>query len=284
MVEILKITGSYCRKYENARHARFHEEMHTMVSGVSSELIHVTAALLKTWKASIDKENDSSRSLAYSYDTALLVEKDRERDNLITYFFGMIANELNSPIAAKKEAATRLNVVVQTYKSIQWETVDMESQLINGMIKDLSMAVNAAAATTLAVDDLIQSITIANKEYIDIQSHRSNEEQANYTGKSKENRAESDNAFQAVTMLIEASFLMAADEAAQKPVRDLILNMNRRIDYFKTNFNQSQGQKAANKKDDPVTPDTNPDTDPVIDPATDPAANPVTEPATDPAG
>lgn len=95
--------------------------MYSYISAPSpgAEKISVSADLLDEYLKNINLEVDLNREARTSADTAILVELDEDRDQLIDYLLGAINNAERSPLAAHKTAYATLSLIIKPYTGLK---------------------------------------------------------------------------------------------------------------------------------------------------------------------
>ena len=213
---------------------------------------HVNA-LSKEWGDSINLEIEINREVQASVETAKLTEADKQRDDLITYLFQAIRNEVTSPLKARREAAERLVLVVNRYKGLQNEAVDSETLHIIGLLADLGKDAAAADLQALGLDFMPEKLADANTQYQVLQSQRTDTRATTKLPPSKEVRPVTDAVYYRICQLIEASYLLGTVEADRQAIAALVTQMNQLIAETKATFNQREGIRKANKDKDTKT-------------------------------
>ncbi len=240
----VKITASNCARFNNALHARFHDEMCTIVDDgtVVLQEIFITEDLMAEWKGSIDMEKQISRETTVALETETLEEGDVERDGYVTYIFDSVRKDVSSPFPEEREAAEVLIKVVNTYNGLQKESVEEETLHIEGLLADLKKPENAAAVTTLGLDRAVEGLEASNEKYKALRLARSNKEALAKLPPAKEVRQLSDDIFERVCLLIMAGYVITTNPEVKAAVKELVLKLNKRIAELKTTYNQIMAQ------------------------------------------
>ncbi len=240
----VKITASNCARFNNALHARFHDEMCTIVDDgtVVLQEIFITEDLMAEWKGSIDMEKQISRETTVALETESLEDADVERDGFVTYVFESVRKEVNSPFPEDREAAEVLIKVVNTYNGLQKESVEEETLHIEGLLADLKKPENAAAVTTLGLDRAVEGLEASNEKYKALRLARSNKEALAKLPPTKDVRQLSDDIFERVCLLIMAGYVITTKPEVKTAVEELVMKLNKRIAELKTTHNQIMAQ------------------------------------------
>ncbi|ETK05231.1 hypothetical protein T229_04590, partial [Tannerella sp. oral taxon BU063 isolate Cell 5] len=94
----VKIKGSYCRNYNAIHHAQFHRNQLDLVKGVDKTKLKIPEVAMQKWEGEVNEEVDLNEKAARSVHTKALLEKDEERDKLLTHLFGIIRFNHYSPV------------------------------------------------------------------------------------------------------------------------------------------------------------------------------------------
>ena len=172
-----------------------------------------------------------------------------ERDRLLSMLYFLVASGLLSAVAEEQAAAKILDVILRVYKGIQGKAMDVETQMIRGLLVDLKKDEAAAAVTTLRLNEILTQLETVNDKFEEVKDVRVKDRQAKHLQvKTQDLRLLADTQLEEIQDLIRATGIIAATDPGM--VNDLIDGMNGVTRNFKTVFNQSTAQKEANKKPD----------------------------------
>ena len=111
----VKIKGSYCRHYSAIHHAQFHRNQFDLVNGVDKTKLKIPEVAMQKWEGEVKEEIDLNEKAAWSVHTKALLEKDEERDKLLTHLFGIIRFNHYSPVQATAKAAEKMESIFGKY-------------------------------------------------------------------------------------------------------------------------------------------------------------------------
>ena len=242
----LKIVGSNSARFDNAHHTGYHRALYDIVTAADKQKLHVTDEMLKEWKQCINLEEDISRETAASIYTQQLVEKDKERDTVLSFIFGTIDVNRHSAIKAMQDASKVLSLTLKPYRQIQKEGFTEETALVVGMLHDLDK--HSAEVMQLGLNASIGQLSTMNTEYEKMLVQRRTSETASALPPSKVARPKTDEAWDAVADQIYASYLFAATDADRDFIAHLIADINKPSSDFKEIHNMTTAQRAAAKK------------------------------------
>ena len=117
--EILKLKQANHQHFDNALHVQFHHTQYELVAAVGEEKLHLPAGLLEAWKKNIELETEINKQSMLSVHTQALTAKDKERDALLSHFFGMIRAQMISPVQSMSQAAKKVFAALKPYFNIQ---------------------------------------------------------------------------------------------------------------------------------------------------------------------
>ncbi|EFM02228.1 DUF6261 family protein [Hoylesella marshii] len=246
MKKILRIEGSYVSQFNNVLHAQYQRKQFELVKTVDATKINLPAEWIAAWEKAIGVEVEINKQATASVLTAQLQKKDTERDQLLTNIFAVVRAQRTSPVAAIREAAQHLYVILKPYFGIQEEIFEAESGHIVGMEQDAGKF--PAEVAVLGLKAVFDELNVVNEEYERLRTDRRNEATAAKLPDSRTARRETDELFEGACQCILASYIMAKTAVEKTLVADLVSDMNKISADFRATFNLSIGQKAAAKK------------------------------------
>ncbi len=251
-----KFEGSNAYRYANALHAGYHSEQLKRLQKVDEETLetmNVSSERAEGYAVTVDNLTERSQEAQASTETDDTTLYDAERDRLLTVLFFLVASGLSSTIEKEKEAARTLDVILRVYKGIQGKAMDMETQLIRGLLADLKKTKAAEAVTTLRLSETVTQLETANNKFEEAKDVRVKNRQDKFLQvKTPELRKLADEQLEEIQDLIRSTGVLSVDKPESKVllnmISDLIDDMNAVTRNFKTVFNQMAAQREANKK------------------------------------
>ncbi len=245
MEKELTFSASYRDRYPNALHAEYHDAMYRIVTGssVEPEKMYLKPMLMAEWRANIDLEQQQSRTVVATIETAEMKEGDKGRDKFVGYTFHRIRMAEASPYPEEAAAGKRLALVADAYSGLQNEAADMETGHIRGLLLDLRQEKYAADIELLDLGKTLDDLEAANEAYVVLHDQRLATVTAEKLPNNKEVRRLSDGNLDRVLFFIQAGYLIsenAADKAAIKALVDLL---NAQTDESRARYNQMMAQK-----------------------------------------
>ena len=243
---ILQLGSALHPRYNNVLHAQYQRKQFELVKTVDATKINLPAEWIAAWEKAIGVEVEINKQATASVLTAQLQKKDTERDQLLTNIFAVVRAQRTSPVAAIREAAQHLYVILKPYFGIQEEIFEAESGHIVGMEQDAGKF--PAEVAVLGLKAVFDELNVVNEEYERLRTDRRNEATAAKLPDSRTARRETDELFEGACQCILASYIMAKTAVEKTLVADLVSDMNKISADFRATFNLSLGQKAAAKK------------------------------------
>ena len=258
MAVFKKFEGSNASRYNNSLHAAYHTAQLKQLQAVAEETLetmHVSGEQLEGYVITVDDLTERSMEAQASTATGDTAALDVERDRLLSMLYFLVASGLLSAVAEEQAAAKILDVILRVYKGIQGKAMDVETQMIRGLLVDLKKDEAAAAVTTLRLNEILTQLETVNDKFEEVKDVRVKDRQAKHLQvKTQDLRLLADTQLEEIQDLIRATGIIAATDPESAVllgmVNDLIDGMNGVTRNFKTVFNQSTAQKEANKKPD----------------------------------
>lgn len=253
-----KFEKSYLARYNNSLHAAYHTAQLKQLQAVGEETLeamHVSGELLMSYVVTVNDLTERSLEAQASTVTGDTTALDVERDRLLSMLFFLVASGLLSAVAEEQAAAKTLDVILRVYKGIQGKAMDVETQMIKGLLMDLKKDGAAEAVTALRLNEILTQLEAVNDKFEEAKETRVKDRQAKYLQvKTPELRLLADTQLEEIQDLIRATGIIATTDTDSTVllgmVSDLMDDMNGVTRNFKTVFNQSTAQKEANKKPD----------------------------------
>lgn len=227
----------------------------------------ITSYILSRFDDEMLLLQDLTRFTKKSTHTALLEEKDAERDKSSQYIKARANVEVNNPDETVSQAAVQLSNLLLPYAQIETMAYDQETQVINGMLFDLEKEENKAYVATLGLADAVARLKEQNEQYVELLRQRSAEQLGGRKEDSKTVRLRLDKEYDYMVAMAQASHLTNPTETSEKFIDEL----NALITRTQNLYNQRKGlaafykaqkkkEEEENKPTDPQ-PDDNPDTE-----------------------
>ena len=201
-------------KLNNAEHYTFHEQAKNIMSSNDDTVAKIfSATLIEEYAENIEKLKALINRQEYSELTPELEGKDRERDELISYMFGVIRNAINSPLKNQKDACVYLSKAIERFQGINEMPYMQETAQVDTLVQMLNEADAKAHLTALSLVDVLTALETANDEYKKLDSQRL----AGSLNKreTRELRDKIDNIYKSIMLRISAVMILMPDTTAE---------------------------------------------------------------------
>ncbi|MDR3340025.1 MAG: DUF6261 family protein [Candidatus Symbiothrix sp.] len=226
----------------NESHVEFHETVNRLfITYPPSEL--GLATLYEIYKPQFDAEVSVLDLIRKSDYTEDIYEQDHLRDHIFRGLTDAVKSALNHFDEAKKNAAHKINRVIENYGNIAVKTLDQETAAIDDLLREFADGNYPALLQTLSLGDWIDQLGTENERFKTLMMARYGESAQRPTTRMKAARLEVDKAFRAITSQIEALALVHGSAAYEPFVKEI----NAVIERYKHLLAQKNGRKSIKK-------------------------------------
>ena len=254
-------------KYDNPLHVQFHSETYDIVHAVDPTKLGMPDDVMPEWRGNIDTEISNNRDAQADANTALMMEKDEERDRLVLFIIASVRNALLLSDADMVAAAKRLSVMTRRYAGIQKESFDRETADILGFLADLKDAKYTADVTKLGLDPVVTKLEAVNTEFRKIyKERRETEVEKTHLPPSGKVRPETDALYERVILVLQWNYVYGKAPVDPNVIAQVAEAMNKQTDRIETVYRQSLAQRKAAGDKKPKEPKLPKDPKPAPDP------------------
>ena len=246
---MVRVETAYIRSFSSATHTLFHCNQYDLVAKVEQSKLNISADLLASWKANIDMEVEINKQSMLSALTREMEAKDAERDRILTQLFGLIRIHRLSFVEAERKPAERLYAALKTYFGIQTESFGDETIHIVGLLKDTERF--TTEVTALGLTALLAQLKTVNEEYKKLDAQRRSDLVAAKLPDARSVRRQTDADFEVICQCIQASYMLAANNADKELILTLVNEMNRVASDLKASHKASAAQRKPKDKKKP---------------------------------
>ena len=243
-------------KYDNPLHVQFHSETYDIVHAVDPTKLGMPDDVMPEWRGNIDTEISNNRDAQADANTALMMEKDEERDRLVLFIIASVRNALL--LSDADMVAARLSVMTRRYAGIQKESFDRETADILGFLADLKDAKYTADVTKLGLDPVVTKLEAVNTEFRKIyKERRETEVEKTHLPPSGKVRPETDALYERVILVLQWNYVYGKAPVDPNVIAQVAEAMNKQTDRIETVYRQSLAQRKAagdKKPKEPKTP------------------------------
>ena len=255
MKKTVEIKRPGMKRLDNSLHVQFHNETYDIVHAVDQTKLGMPADVMPEWRGNIDIEISNNRNAQADVNTALMMEKDEERDRLVIYIIATVRNALLLSDADIVAAAKRLSVVTRRYSGIQKGSLERETADIIGFLADLKDAKYASDITKLGLPSVINKLESVNTEFRNLYKERrdagTEKKQLPPSGKV---RPETDALYERVLLVLQWNYVYGAAPVDPDVIAQVVASMNDQTDRIETAYRQSLAQKKAAAEKKPKDP------------------------------
>ena len=218
-----------------------------------SLLANAPLGITDAQKAAFEKElalmTDLGNQSRISDETALLLDLDKRRDDLVVYLTTTVSQMRKSPIEAQRAAAQTVYNIIKPYIGIYKSANQQETAQIQGLLLDLDKEGVPALIQTLGLKEIQDSLRAANDEYAKLTAQRTGNRAASIKEASMAVRLRMDDLYDDMTTIAFVQSVAAPTAETARFVNEL----NALIDETTALYNQRIGaaKAAAKKKEKP---------------------------------
>ncbi|MDR1866134.1 MAG: DUF6261 family protein [Bacteroidales bacterium] len=217
MKVIIRINYTHLR---NEAHVEFHETADAMI------VRHNPAALgidvqYGQYKPLLDAEVSLLDVIRKSGYTVEIKEADHRRDMLFRGFADAVKSALNHFDPAKREAARRIEIVLDNYGNIAAKALDQETAAIDDLLRELGGGEYPALVGHLALADWLVQLDAENRNFKTLMMARYGETSQRPATRMKAARKDTDVAFRNIIDRIEALATVNGIAACEPFIREL---------------------------------------------------------------
>lgn len=223
-------------RFTNEEHFQFQTGFKGLVEKYTPETLDIGAAWA-VYVPAYNKEDGTLNVIRKNPLTADISEADDRRDALGTGLFYTVKGATYHYSAAKREAAGRVQIVVENYGNINRKSYDEQTAAINSMVKDLQTGY-ADDIATLGLEKWVTELAAANKDFEELMQRRYEAEAGKPQYTMKTAREEVDDAYRAVTERIGALIIVNGEEA----YADFVNDLNERIERYNNAVSRRYGR------------------------------------------
>jgi hypothetical protein len=241
----MKTSKINLKDLRNEEHFQFQTEFKQLIEKFGSnklEIQHEFDSYLPLFKL----EEDALQVIRKSADTELLQQADYDRDVIFRGFADAVKSATNHFNKEKRDAANRIEIVLNQYGNIARKPYDEETAAIYKLVQE-ARGKYEKDIKSLSHTDWVDELEIRNQAFDTLMKNRYSETANKNEVKMKLAREEVDASFRSICVKIDALVLVKGMNGFDAFVREL----NSRVDKYKNTIAQRKGRAA--KDDDEST-------------------------------
>lgn len=234
----MEIIALYPNNLRNEEHYKFHLDFTALVNQFTVNALGIET-LWPPYQTTFDVEAFALNVVRGSVLTDELFDADAGRDDISSGLAGTIKSALNHFNPEMRAAATRLNLLLDTYGNIATKPYDQETAAITKLVSELE-GPYAADVATLGVGGWVEELKNRNNAFDSLKNMRYDENTAKPQQNLRLARLETDKAYRAVVKRINALIEVNGEQAYSGFVNEI----NQRIENYQVILAQRQGRNA----------------------------------------
>jgi hypothetical protein len=238
----MKIKSIHLNNLRNDGHFQFMQFVVALIRGIGAAVLKVEKQFA-TLEALHAQEEEAFRKITRSALTVRINEADRERNEVFRSMANAIRTWLTHFNPALREAATRLQIVMDAYGNVTLKSHIAETSAIHNLTQELA-GNHAGDVKTTGLDQWITELNRRNAAVQTLLEQRADESAARTPLVLKDVRVKADEAYHALARLIDALATVARagdDSEAAAMYHDLTGRLNQRIDLLNNALSQRRG-------------------------------------------
>ena len=235
---ILKIKSE---KLRNEEHFGFNTEVNDLITLFTAATLGIESKYA-LYLPLYNNEAEALDVIRKSAKTSKLSDADHTRDDTNSGFKLMVEGNMHHFVYKKREAADRLEIVLDRFGNINRKSYEAETAAIDTMVDDL-LNDYSEDLNLLKLTEWVTELKANNDAFKTLSDERYSDDAAKTQLKMKDVRKEVDTAYHNMTNLIDALVLVNGAETYTPFINEL----NQRIEKYNLIIAQRKGR---NKKDD----------------------------------
>lgn len=234
----MKILILRSSKLRNDEHFQFQTEFKELVEKYTPGTLNIEAAWA-VFQPLYVNEGEALNVIRKSSVTDELADADQYRDSLYRGLNDTVKGATNHYDAAVKEAAIRVQILLDHFGNINIKSYDEQTAAITSLVNDLNNDY-ADDIATLGITGWVTELQNANNNFETLMKERYSEEAGKTHLSMKEVREQIDAAYRAITERIGALIIVNGEETYAGFVKDL----NQRVEKYNKMLAKREGRNS----------------------------------------
>ncbi|MDR2449537.1 MAG: DUF6261 family protein [Prevotellaceae bacterium] len=215
----------------NESHVEFHTTVNTLFSRFGPTALGIDA-LYAVYSSLLVEEIDALDIIRRSELTIEIEEKDQERDSLYRGFVDNVKSQLHHFDPVKREAARKVEIILEHYGNIAAKSLDEETAAIDDLYRELLKPENYPQVITLGLEPWMEELVQASRRLEQLMMDRYNEAAKRPNVHMRSVRREVDKVFRAILDLLEALVRVNGPDTNRAFITELNVVMGRYKDIM----------------------------------------------------
>ena len=235
----MKIQNLHLPALRNEEHFQFMTDTDGLIDNAGTEALQLVEPYAQ-FEVLLEQEDVALETIRKSSYTTQITDMDRMRDLLYHGFDLFTRAYLCSANNAKKEAAQRIRIIVDSYGDIRLQGYKQESGSVTNFVTDINTRCGDDL-DTLGGREWIDALAEANALFINLMDTRHDDHAAQPDIDLRATRKAIDQVYQTIRERIESSTVLLPDQPIYV---QFATRLNERIDYYRNAIARRKGAKA----------------------------------------
>jgi uncharacterized protein YicC (UPF0701 family) len=202
MKTVIIIRFSY-ESLRNETHVEFHTTFNSLFTRYSVGTLGITV-LYNVYKPLFDEEVAALDQILKSALTPLIEDQEQKRDQVLRGFCDAVKSALNHYDTTRRNAAQKVEVILEHYGNIAAKPYDEETAAIDDLCRELQKQGNIEQVNTLGLGEWLSQLSQANRAFDALMMQRYTELSKRPDLHMRDIRKQVDGAFRAILDLLES--------------------------------------------------------------------------------
>lgn len=228
-------------RYENLRneaHVEFHTNTNSLIERFTAAALGI-ASPYAVYKPLFDEEVDALDQIRKSVLTPVVGEYEQKRDRLLRGFEEDVKAHLNHYDDTQREAARKIEVILEHYGSITDKPYVEETAAIEDLNRELTKPENYAQVSKLGLEGWLEQLVYASRKVEELMMQRNQEWAQRPDLHMRTIRRQVDKEFRVIIDLLESLVRVNGTDTN----KDFIAELNRLMKYYKDMLAQEAGRR-----------------------------------------
>lgn len=240
----MKTKRIYLREFHNEEHFQFQSDFKDAVTQCGADNLDILEAF-NVYVPYFNQEQEALQLIRKSAGTEKMTNADLERDTLFRGFADAVKSALNHFNPEKRDAAKRIQVLLDQYGNVARRPYDEETAALTKLTVEMRTTYKADMEL-LGLTDWTQEIDNKNKAFDALMKTRYSEGASQTELRMVHVRADVDDAYRAVLNRLDALMLLNGTAKYEAFVKEL----NERVDKYSNTLAMRKGRAAKDKAEE----------------------------------
>ncbi len=245
MEKLQRVTPIRVGKLNNREYLFFMENVLKLAKEATAEHLGVTSELLMQFESDINNIINNMNTSKVAIQTTELQSLDGQRDEVISYIFGVVRTNIKSFLSAHKEAANLLQTGFKPYVGMPILPLAQQSVQVQSFLRMCNTGEYLSAVTTLGLGEALTHLESLNDQYIELYNQRSD---ARTSTSCRPLRESADLIYDTISLMAQSMALVGGHASAIT----FVATLNKRIAETEAAYNRRKTDEGTDPADDPI--------------------------------